>query len=79
MEKKIFNTDVTKNSDGYRLDKFLQSQLKEFSRTRIQGLIKDGYVEINDITINIASKKIKEEDQIKISFPAPKKNLYKTK
>ena len=30
-----------------RLDKFLVGQLQEFSRSRIQGLIADGFVEVN--------------------------------
>ena len=30
-----------------RLDKFLVTQLPEFSRSRLQGLIKDGYVSVN--------------------------------
>ena len=30
-----------------RLDKFLVGQLQEFSRSRIQGLIADGLVDVN--------------------------------
>jgi len=33
---------------GERLDKFLVSCLPEFSRARLQGLIVDGFVEVND-------------------------------
>lgn len=33
--------------DGERLDKFLVSCLPEFSRARLQGLILDGFVEVN--------------------------------
>ena len=52
MKKNIFNTVVSFNCHGYRVDKFLQSQLKEFSRTRIQNLIADGQVKIdNNIVI----------------------------
>ena len=77
MKKNIFNIVVPFNFHKHRLDKFLQSQLKEFSRTRIQNLISDGQVKLNDIIIINSSKKIKKEDQIKVSFPPPKKTLIK--
>ena len=32
---------------GQRLDKFLVSHLPDYSRSRLQGLIHDGFVEIN--------------------------------
>ena len=34
MTKDIFNIIVPLNSHGYRIDKFLQSQINELSRTR---------------------------------------------
>jgi len=77
MEKNIFNIVVPFNFHKHRLDKFLQSQLKEFSRTRIQNLISDGQVKLNDIIIINSSKKIKKADQIKVSFPPPKKTFIK--
>jgi 23S rRNA pseudouridine1911/1915/1917 synthase len=77
MKKNIFNTVVSFNCHGYRVDKFLQSQLKELSRTRIQNLINDGQVKLNNITIHNSSKKIKKEDKIKVSFPPPKETLIK--
>ena len=77
MKKNIFNTIVPLNCHGYRIDKFLQSQINELSRTRLQALIRDGQVELNNIIINSTSKKIKEEDQIKVNFPHPKETLIK--
>jgi len=77
MEKDIFNITVSLNFHGYRIDKFLQSQINDLSRTRLQTLIRDGHVKINNTTINNSSKKIKEKDQIKVNFPAPKKTLIK--
>ena len=47
MEKKIFNITVSVDFNGFRLDKFLQSQLKDLSRTKLQALIIDGNVFIN--------------------------------
>ena len=77
MTKDIFNIIVPLNSHGYRIDKFLQSQINELSRTRLQALIRNGQVKLNDIIINSTSKKIKEEDQIKVNFPPPKETLIK--
>ena len=79
MKKKIFNTTVPLNYHGNRIDKFLQSQINELSRTRLQTLIRDGQVKLNDITISDVSKKIKENDQIKINFPPPKITFIKPK
>ena len=77
MKKDIFNIIVPLNSHGYRIDKFLQSQINELSRTRLQALIRDGQVKINNIIISSTSKKIKEEDQIKVNFPPSKETLIK--
>jgi len=63
MKKNIFNTVVPLNCHGYRIDKFLQSQINELSRTRLQALIRDSQVKLNNTIINSASKKIKEKDQ----------------
>ena len=77
MKKNIFNTIVSLNYHGYRIDKFLQLQINELSRSRLQALIHDGQVKLNNITVNRVSKKIKEEDQIKVNFPPPKETLLK--
>ena len=72
MKKNIFYTIVPLNYHDYRIDKFLQSQINELSRTRLQALISEGQVKLNNITINNSSKKIKEKDKIKINFPPSK-------
>ena len=77
MKKNIFNIIVPLNSHEYRIDKFLQSQINELSRTKLQALIRDGQVKLNNIIINSTSKKIKEEDQIKVNFPPPKETPIK--
>ena len=77
MKKDIFNIIVPLNCHGYRIDKFLQSQINELSRTRLQTLIRDGQVKLNNIIINNPSKKIKEADQIKVNFPPPKETFIK--
>ena len=77
MKKKIFNTVVSYDYRNYRVDKFLQVKLKELSRTRIQNLVNEGQVKLNNIIVLNSSKKIKEKDQIKVSFPPPKETLIK--
>jgi len=75
MEKKTFNISVPIDSHRDRIDKFLQSQLNELSRTRLQNLIRNGHVKLNNSTINEVSKKIKNEDNIEVNFPQPKETL----
>ena len=71
MDKKIFNV-IDKIIDGSnRIDKFLQSKLNTISRTRIQDLIRNGHVKVNNVIILETSKKIKSNDKIEINFPPP--------
>ena len=78
MKKKIFNVIRSRDSNKGRIDKFLQSQIKDLSRTRLQNLIKDGHVKLNEITIYETSKKIKNGDTIEVNFPKPKETLIKS-
>tara|TARA_Y100000590_G_C15662774_1_gene993321 strand:+ start:33 stop:1016 length:984 start_codon:yes stop_codon:yes gene_type:complete len=77
MKKNILNIIVSFDFHGFRIDKFLQSQLKELSRTRIQNLISESHIKLNNITILNSSKKIKNKDQIEVNFPPPKKTHIK--
>ena len=79
MKKNIFNLEVPLSSQGERIDKFIQSSLKNLSRTRIQNLIHDGNIELNNIVISNPSKKIKEKDVLKINIPPPKETVIKPK
>ena len=77
MKNNVFNIIVSLNCHGLRIDKFLQLQINKLSRTKLQALIREGRVKLNNIIIKSSSKKIKEEDQIKIDFPPPKETLIK--
>ena len=77
MEKNTFNITVPLDYHGYRIDKFLQYKIKDLSRTRLQALIHEGQVKLNNISIINSSKKIKEEDIIIVNFPPPKETLIK--
>ena len=72
MKKNTFNAVVPLDFHSCRIDKFLQIQIVELSRTRIKSLILEGQVKLNKIIVNNASKKVKENDQIAVNFPPPK-------
>ena len=57
--------------NGYRIDKFLQSQINDLSRTRLKNLILDGHVKLNNTVIENPSKNIVSKDKITIFFPEP--------
>tara|TARA_B110001454_G_scaffold86910_1_gene83398 strand:- start:1551 stop:2534 length:984 start_codon:yes stop_codon:yes gene_type:complete len=77
MKKDTLNIIVPSKFDGYRIDRFLQNQINEFSRTGLQRLIHGGEIKVNNIIITNQSKKIKKDDQVKINFPKPKETSIK--
>ena len=77
MKKKIFNINIPVDSNGQRIDKYLQTQLDKVSRTKVQNLIIDGNVRLNNNIVYETSKKIKNKDKIEINFPPPKETLIK--
>ena len=52
-----------------RLDKFLVSQLPEFSRSRIQGLIADGHVDVNDLPARKAGQPLEAGTTLTVRIP----------
>ena len=77
MNEKIFNLNVSIEFEGNRIDKFLQTKLDIISRTKIQKLIRSGFVRINNNIIRETSKKIKPEDIIEVKFNQTKKTNVK--
>ena len=63
-----------KEDENTRLDIFLQSKIKNLSRTRIKKIILEKCVKLNTKIIDEPSKKIKYNDKIEIYFP-PEKEL----
>lgn len=55
---------------GKRIDKFLTTHFKDYSRTQIQMLIQDKHVKVNGKIIK-ASYKLENHDEIDIHFPDP--------
>ena len=77
MEKRIFSSKDTAKYIKFRIDNFLKLNFKEISRSKLQKLINEGYVKINNKTIVETSKKIKINDEIEINFPPPKETHIK--
>lgn len=59
------------NENSTRLDVFLTACLPEFSRSRIQGLIKDGYVKVDTAMVAKAGRTLEPGEQIEIRIPPP--------
>ena len=59
---------VTDEDDLIRIDKFISEAGFELTRSRIQGLISDGNITVNDKPVK-ANYKVRENDHIKILIP----------
>jgi 23S rRNA pseudouridine1911/1915/1917 synthase len=62
---------VTEARHGWRLDRFLQAGLPEYSRAFLQKLIEHGNVLVNDRT-NKASYKVRIGDRVTVEIPPPR-------
>lgn len=62
--------EVTKNQ---RLDRWLSDQLSDISRSRLQKLIEDGRVRLNDRICQTKKTKVVKGDRIKLVIPEPVK------
>ncbi len=56
-------------ADADRLDKFLVSQLPQFSRSRLQGLIRDGFVQVNAKTVTKTGTVLLPGQTVEIELP----------
>lgn len=74
-EQNIFFTKTAETADqGLRLDKFLAVEtaaLEGFSRSRLQKLIKDGFVTLEDNEMTDCAYKIRTGDVFQIQIPDP--------
>jgi 23S rRNA pseudouridine1911/1915/1917 synthase len=57
------------NETPERLDKFLVGQLQEFSRSRIQGLIADGHVDVNGLAARKAGQTLESGFSVTVRIP----------
>ena len=68
MNDRVLNFRFDKGTPG-RLDKFLVGQLQEFSRSRIQSLIADGFVDVNGRAAKKAGQTLESGFQITVRIP----------
>jgi 23S rRNA pseudouridine1911/1915/1917 synthase len=54
-----------------RLDKYLVELLQEFSRSRIQGMIEDGFVDVNGRAAKKAGQTLESGFQVTVRIPPP--------
>jgi 23S rRNA pseudouridine1911/1915/1917 synthase len=54
-----------------RLDRFLVGRLPEFSRSRIQGLIADGFVDVNGVQARKAGQRLDGGEKLTVRIPPP--------
>jgi 23S rRNA pseudouridine1911/1915/1917 synthase len=65
----IINTlTVTEDDELIRIDRFLSEQIEELTRNRIQNLIDQGQLTVNDKVVK-ANYKVREKDVIKLNIP----------
>lgn len=54
-----------------RLDKVILKQYPDFSRSRIEGLIKAGFVTVNGAVAEKAGMKVSDDDELVVEIPPP--------
>ena len=60
---------VVETATSDRLDRWLAAQLQDFSRSRIQTLLEEGYVRINGEVCTRKTGKLKLGDTVRVIFP----------
>ena len=68
MNDRVLNFRFDKETPE-RLDKFLVGQLQEFSRSRIQGLITDGFVDVNGRAAKKAGQTLEKGFSVTVRVP----------
>jgi 23S rRNA pseudouridine1911/1915/1917 synthase len=58
-----------KDNQAQRLDKYLALSLPEFSRSRLQGLIKDGFVSVNGVIAHKSGLVLDKPAEIELRIP----------
>ena len=71
--KNIIKFIVKDNESNQRVDLFLSNNKKELSRTRVKNLILNQRLMINEKICTDPSKKVGENDNIKLEIPEPQK------
>ena len=70
MSDRVENLRFTGNQRE-RLDRFMVAQLPEFSRSRLQGLISDGFVFVDGIPAKKAGQILEGGEEVMVRIPPP--------
>ena len=62
---------VYHGAKGFRLDLFLVEQLPEMSRSRLQGLIRDGFVRVANEVVTKSGTPLEDGQQVELRIPPP--------
>lgn len=63
--------DISKELQGGRADTILAGLFPQISRTRIQGLMEEGYAFLNEEPLLLPKKPLKEGDRVRLQIPKP--------
>ncbi|RLD92423.1 MAG: RluA family pseudouridine synthase [Aquificota bacterium] len=72
MTEDIRRFVVEEGDAGVRLDRFLETRLEGFTRSRIKGLIEEGLVKVGGVQAKKGGQKVKGGDVIEVTIPPPK-------
>ncbi|GAB4136390.1 MAG: RluA family pseudouridine synthase [Sphingomonadales bacterium] len=64
---------LTDDCAGQRLDKALAAAMAPMSRMRVQALIQDGQVRLNDVVCTDPARKLSGGEQVRVQVPPPAK------
>jgi 23S rRNA pseudouridine1911/1915/1917 synthase len=64
-------TFVFEKPDPGRLDVYLTACLPEFSRSRLQGLIKDGFVRVDGLVVTKTGRDLEKGARLEVRIPPP--------
>jgi 23S rRNA pseudouridine1911/1915/1917 synthase len=70
LSETTFSFDVEITPPDQRLDKFLVKAIQSISRSRIQGLIKEGHVSINGQPVTKTGYSLSKGDLVEVHIPA---------
>jgi len=69
LSETTFSFDVEDTPSEQRLDKFLVKAINTLSRSRLQGLIKDGRVQVNGLTVTKTGYALDAGDHVEVQVP----------
>ncbi len=70
--QRTLSLEVGRSEDGRRLDQFLAGRLPEFSRARLQGLIRAGHLSCQRRPIADPARRVKQGERFDLEIPSPR-------